>query len=320
MDLINRYVYDVTRRLPERQRGEIEKEVRGLVADMLVERYGDRDASKAELEAVLMELGSPATLADNYRGGKRYLIGPDYFDRYMSVLKIVTGAVFLGISVALAVSYAVNPPESLITAFTRYFGSIFSALLQVFAWVTGGFAIAEYNREDAGKAATQETWSVAKLPELPGRAAVIKPIDPLINIGFNVVFIAILNFAPELFGSMSISDGQLSNLVPLFSLDILRKTLPVINVLFALSILKEVGKLYTGRWTMGLALGNIVLNASVLVLVALVFHPGAAIWNPDMMPVLQDIIPRFFVFAYGLGLVVDSIVSYFKAIKGTKNV
>lgn len=317
MDLLNRYVYDVTRRLPEKQRAEIDKELRGLISDMLVERLGEAEPSRGDVEAVLMELGNPADLADNYRGTRRYLIGPDYFDRYASILKLVAGAVFLGISIALAVSYAVNPPDSIVTAFSRYLSSVLGAMLQVFAWVTGGFAIAEYNREDAGKAAARETWSVAKLPELPAKAATIKRVDPLINIGFNVVFIAILNFAPELLGSISISDGQVSYLVPLFQLDVLRSALPVINALFALSIFKECYKIYVGKWTRGLALCNAALNAAVLVLVAFVFHPSAPIWNPDMMPVLQQIIPPFFVYAYGLGLIVDSVVSYVKSTKSS---
>ena len=133
MDLLNRYVYDVTRRLPEKQRAEIDKELRGLISDMLVERLGEAEPSRGDVEAVLMELGNPADLADNYRGTRRYLIGPDYFDRYASILKLVAGAVFLGISIALAVSYAVNPPDSIVTAFSRYLSSVLGAMLQVFA-------------------------------------------------------------------------------------------------------------------------------------------------------------------------------------------
>lgn len=45
MDLINRYIYAVTQKLPESQRADIEKELQGLVEDMLEDqgsRQGDR--------------------------------------------------------------------------------------------------------------------------------------------------------------------------------------------------------------------------------------------------------------------------------------
>ncbi len=318
MELINRYVYDVTRRLPERQRGEIDKELRGLIADMLHERYGTGEPAKPHIEVVLLELGDPALLADNYRGSRRYLIGPVYFDKYLSLLRIVMGAVFLGISVALAVSFVFSPPQSLMSALTKYISSVVSAMLQVFAWVTGGFALAEYHYGGSSQPSDTTTeWTTAELPDLPTKKGRIPPHDPLINIGFNVLFMALLNFAPEVLSSFSFSDGQLSHAVSLFQLDVLRRVLPVINVLFALSIIRGIVQLYYGRWTRGLAIGNIVLNVGTMAVVVLVFHPTATIWNPDMTPVLHNIIPRFFVYALGLGLAVDSIVSFFKAIRSS---
>ena len=38
MDLINRYIYAVTQKLPESQRADIEKELHGLIEDMLEDR------------------------------------------------------------------------------------------------------------------------------------------------------------------------------------------------------------------------------------------------------------------------------------------
>lgn len=318
MDLINRYVYDVTRRLPEQQRTEIDKELRGLIADMLTERGSEAEPAMADVKAVLIELGDPAKLADNYRGSRRYLVGPGYFDKYVSVLKIVMGAVFIGISVALAVSYIFNPPDSLLTALIKYISSVFTAMLQVFAWVTGGFALAEYHHGSGSELTDSKTeWTPESLPDLPVKATLIPRSDALINIGFTVVFMAILNFAPELFGSISFSDGQLSSLTPLFQLDILRSALPAVNVLYALSIVKEGFKLYYGKWTRNLAIGNILLNIVTIAVTALLFYPSAAIWNPDMSSVMYNIIPRFFVYALGFGLVMDSIVSFFKATRVT---
>src|SRR5690606_19558338 len=82
-DLIERYIYDVKRRLREDQRAEIEKELRMNIEDMLADDYSDEN-----IESVLLSLGSPAKLANNYKE-PRYLISPDIFDDYIRVLIIV---------------------------------------------------------------------------------------------------------------------------------------------------------------------------------------------------------------------------------------
>ena len=78
-DLIDRYVYQVVRRLPQSQRADIEAELRGLIDDMLSARGGGK---REDVIAVLRELGRPAELAFRYSGSRRSLIGPEYYDTY----------------------------------------------------------------------------------------------------------------------------------------------------------------------------------------------------------------------------------------------
>ena len=75
---IERYVYDVARRLPEKDREEVKKELRANIYDMLPENAGNEQVKK-----VLYELGSPASLAEKYRQKPRYLISPAYYDEYV---------------------------------------------------------------------------------------------------------------------------------------------------------------------------------------------------------------------------------------------
>ena len=58
-ELIARYVYAVTRELPENQRLDIDKELRSLIEDMLDERCSGSDPAITDIEAVLSELGNP---------------------------------------------------------------------------------------------------------------------------------------------------------------------------------------------------------------------------------------------------------------------
>ena len=82
--MIKRYVYDVTRRLPENQREEVGKELQANINDML-----PNDPTEEDIKKVLVELGEPRILASSYRQKPRYLISPEWMDDYFQTLKIV---------------------------------------------------------------------------------------------------------------------------------------------------------------------------------------------------------------------------------------
>ncbi len=82
--LIERYIYDVTRRLPEASRADVKKELNVNISDMLPEKHTEEDVKK-----VLISLGEPRILANGYRTKQRYLISPEKMDDYLRILKIV---------------------------------------------------------------------------------------------------------------------------------------------------------------------------------------------------------------------------------------
>ena len=85
----DRYVAATLRSLPERQRQDIEAELRTLIADAIDDRReAGTDADSAERE-VLTELGAPARLAASYSDRSLYLIGPEFYLDYVRVLKLL---------------------------------------------------------------------------------------------------------------------------------------------------------------------------------------------------------------------------------------
>lgn len=66
-ELVNRYIYEVTKRVPKAQREEIELELKELIDDML---------EGLTLEQVFAKLGDPAVFAKKYREDKNYMISP----------------------------------------------------------------------------------------------------------------------------------------------------------------------------------------------------------------------------------------------------
>ena len=93
---MERYIYQVVRRLPKAQRGEVEMELRELISDMFEE--------KGSMEDVLAALGNPAVFAGQYRDGSRCLIGPEYYDRYVWLLKIVLICVSVTVPIVSVIS------------------------------------------------------------------------------------------------------------------------------------------------------------------------------------------------------------------------
>ncbi|WP_234414153.1 HAAS signaling domain-containing protein [Paenibacillus sp. CAA11] len=84
MNLIELYIQEVTRRLPEKMRADIALELRSTIEDMLPEEY-----TEEEVKGVLAQLGNPAVLAGNYKDRPMHLIGPRYYDGYIHLLKMI---------------------------------------------------------------------------------------------------------------------------------------------------------------------------------------------------------------------------------------
>lgn len=281
MDIINRYVYAVTRSLPEKQREDIEKELRTLIDDM-VEELEEADSYESKVKRVLLNLGDPEKLADNYRESKRYLIGPENYEKYMTILKIVLGSVFIGISVAVILESVFHKPQNIIGIFTSYFATLFSALLQGFAWTTVGFAIAERTTSNEKSYKMQKNeWTLSDLPEVPVKKAMISPAESIVSILFSTIFMVILYFSPELFAAY-ISNPNGIAVIPVFSLEILMGYRILFIVMFILSVLKEVVKLISRRWTVKLAIIVTVLEVVTTVLMLIVFT-NRKVWNPNFV-------------------------------------
>jgi hypothetical protein len=84
-DLVNRYVQQVGRYLPAKDRNEVEAELRSQIQDQLEAQF-EGAPSQADTVAVLAALGDPRKIAASY-GGKQYLIGPELYPTMMQVLR-----------------------------------------------------------------------------------------------------------------------------------------------------------------------------------------------------------------------------------------
>lgn len=286
MKIIDRYVFAVTRGLPQTQREDIEKELRTLIEDMM-EECRDIEPEEKRVEKVLLDLGDPVILVDKYRDTKRYLIGPQNFDNYIFVLKIVLGAVLVGISIAEVVGVVfLNDKISIANTVGDYLLTLVSSLIQAFAWVTGMFAVLEYKgfKFDGLEVKKTQggTWSISKLPEIPQDKALISRGESIFSIIFSTIFIMILFFAPKLIAVFIFNKQADSFVIPILNVDILNGYRIFIFALFIIGLLKEVLKIASGRWTLKLSISVAILNVVGLFLVYVIFS-NAGIFN-DKLP------------------------------------
>ncbi|RJE88359.1 hypothetical protein D3P07_10140 [Paenibacillus sp. 1011MAR3C5] len=296
MELVLRYVHAVISRLPVEQRDDIEKELRGLIEDMLEERKGhdSGSADTDDIEAVLLELGPPAELAAKYSGRKRYLIGPELFDSYIRVLKIVGMALVIAMSVVLIIDMLQtnisNPAEAFSGIFTRWIVSIMEAGMQGFVWVTVIFALLEYKGvRDATALATGEkkAWQPSDLSPIPNSELQIKRSEPIFGIIFTVLFTVIFISMPEWI-AIHISHSGEYYYAPVFDIERLTSYAPLIWVSAALLVLKEILKLVAGKWSKGLLVYHVVISV-LLFIAALILFADGSVWNGQFTLQLQEI-------------------------------
>ena len=139
-DLIERYIYAATKRLPRKQRDDVAQELRGLIDDMLNERCGEVTPTEKDIRVVLTELGTPQELSAQYdEDAKKCLIGQPYYSTYRFVLKIVLLAATGGITIANLMLQMVEPQEWF-AAITGWLVMVYNCLLAAFTIVTLLFA------------------------------------------------------------------------------------------------------------------------------------------------------------------------------------
>jgi hypothetical protein len=282
MELIDRYVYAVTHRLPERQRKEIDRELRGLIEDMLEERAGEGEPTGAAVDAVLRELGDPRELAEKYRGRPRYLIAPEMTDAYFAVLKVVAGSIGLVLGIVFVIESLLDPWNVIDHFVEGIVSFVTSAMPQGFAWVTAAFMIislAGVDGKNWGAYTGKGPWTPQQLPEVPDAKRRIPISEPISSVVFIVFFTALFVYFSDLFGIYLHADGGGRTVVPFFSGEGIRQYAWGFLAFAAATILLNAWKLRVRRWTPPLAWTHLAIQTLAAVFIVFVFMDNS-IYNP----------------------------------------
>lgn len=275
ISLTERYLAAALRGIPERQRADVEGELRSSIADAVEDRVeAGEDRATAE-RAVLEGLGHPAKLAAEYAGRPLYLIGPELYLVYRFLLLRLVGIV---VPIVFVVLTAVE-----LLGGSGYGGALLDGAggaltigVQLAFWVTLVFAFLE--RADAARDARDEIvgasgrWTVDMLPDpAADRVSVGDAVGEVVTVVLTVgglLFLRNLSWVTD-------SAGE----VPLFDAALTDTWFPVlIGILVATAVL-HVLVFAVGRWAVPLAAGFTVLELAFAVPVIVLALNGTLI-NP----------------------------------------
>ena len=287
--LTERYLAATLRGIPEKQRPDVERELRSSIADAVEDRVGNGEDRVSAETTVLEELGNPTKLAAGMTGRPLYLIGPELFIAYRHILLLLLGIVVPIVGVVQAV-VAISGDAGIGQAIGAGILAALSIAIQVAFWVTLAFAIVERvdpaTWKDADLNELTAPWTVEHLPDLPssGAVSVGETAGEIVTIGISVGGLLYLR------DWSWVSDAS-GNPIPLFNPVLWDYWFPLLIGLFVLQAAFHVVKLVIGRWTIALAIVNAVLLAAIGIPFAVLALTGELI-NPAFAeatwPALDD--------------------------------
>jgi hypothetical protein len=253
--LTDRYVSATLRRVPQKQRPEIEKELRAAIADDVDARLAQGDAPDAAEHAALVELGDPYRLAASYTNRSLALIGPDIYPTYIRTLKVVCWIALPIVVVALA-AISIAQGKNVFASIFGPLGAAISVGIYISFIITLVFVILERTQPDETKEIADRAWTpdalVAEIepPSLTKWGDVVsQTVGSVLLAGF-LVFDRLTPFVPNRAGRD----------VPILDQHLWGFWIPLYLVLLGLAIVYEFLKLRVGRWNVGTRIASTVFG------------------------------------------------------------
>lgn len=324
MKLVELYIQEVMRRLPEKNREDIALELKSTIEDMLPDDYTEDDVRE-----VLMSLGDPAVLASNYRDKPMHLIGPRYYDLYITLLKLIVpiaaAITFLVVTVSSVLNYSgdSNPVEIFLSIAGNGVVEAISAGMQVFFWLTVTFAVIERTvTPESQQPLTMKgkEWSPDDLKDVPyiPKEKRISKLEIFGGLIWTVIWSTCYFKASDLLGLYEKIDGG-RVFTPLFEQDILHGYWPLIVILIGLEMILLLRKWRAGVWTKRLAVENAVYQFIPVAVFLFIFR-NMDVMDPTFIERIQVLSNNSFNFQWfyltgAVGLLVAAVINSYDGLK-----
>ena len=283
MKLIDIYIQEVTRRLPDKIRTDIDLELRSTIEDMLPENFGEDDVKE-----VLNQLGNPVVLANGYKDQPMYLIGPRYFDVYISLIKMIlpiaVGIALIAFITEFFIGY--NGEGEIINVILavigKGIGTIIEVGIQFFFWVTLIFALIErFDKEKDPQplTASLEKWTADNLKNIayiPKRKAISK-LEVFGGLIWTAIWATLYFYANRFVGVYEGNGGRVEFVMPALNQEVLLQYSPIIMMIIGFEIAFSLYKLLKEQWTKRMAICNTILQIFVTTIFIVILT------NPNIM-------------------------------------
>lgn len=290
MELIDRYVAEVGRRLPEKNRLDIEKEIRSSLEDALEDRLRGETGEPSEevVLNLLKEMGPPEKVAASYLP-PRYLIGPTLYPAFITVLRIalVVVAVIAAIGFGITLSQSARQLSDVGSIVLQALAGVWSSVVQVFGIIVLVFAILEQVLPKGIQ--TEKAWDPRTLKTLT-KPEQIKPGELIGEIVFTLLVLILFTAYPEKIGVYFYTEsaGRWS-FIPVLTAEFYTY-IPWLALSWVLDISRNVLVLYQGRWTTATRWFSVACSLfSLILLILMLTGPTLVQLAPQALTALPGI-------------------------------
>ena len=258
MSLIDRYIHEVGRYLPRKNRGDIQAELRSSVVDSLEDRFGP-EPTETDTSELLKEIGKPREVAASYYPQGQYLIGPGLYPLFRMVTWIVIAAVLGAQLLAWGIALLVGGE-----AFSalEMLGSLVNSVPVALGWVVISFLILQ--RFDVKPELDDEPWDPISLPQID-ESKDIKRGELIVGLVFSTLILVLVFIFPQWIGFVTTPGGKF------YPNPIILQYLGWVKFSLVVGIALEIFLLWQQRWSTLSRIAKIAVNViSIAVLAILV--------------------------------------------------
>lgn len=271
MKLIDQYIYAINKKLPYDSRKEITLELKSLLLDDLESKYGDTPTDE-QIKELIKSYGSPSTLANQYNP-HRSIIGTGFTDLYYFIAKMI----FLGLSIALLITYIINlfnngfSLDTFAFGFVKILMNLGSTMISAIGLLTIIFIVLTrlYKEEIVD---LDENWTPDDLKDIQISPKVNSLFESIFTIVFTSIALILLNAVPYLI-SLGEKSFEFSGLTLGHYIDIDRFKfyLIFVSIAWISQIIFHILLLFHGRKTKNISIFEIIVEGfNFLLLVTMV--------------------------------------------------
>lgn len=185
MELLNRYLTEVKKHLPKKDRDEIIMELKSSILD----QFEQTEQTEKDMQHILVDLGSPQSVASNYNS--RPLFSSQIEPLYKLLLKIVSAAVVGGIFVAKIAELIFSGEPFSIAAVITHLAIAIPSIIMALISVVGSVTIIMFII-DRKVDIREEPFHISKLPKVDRPFTDISRIEEGVKLAFVPIFIVML--------------------------------------------------------------------------------------------------------------------------------